>query len=565
MTLNKIQSKTLQDLEFQTVVSQIKENAITDLGKQALDVLVPFREVEAIKNTLKETSEYLASFDNDNRIPSHEFEAISSELKLLLIENTVLEQESFKRIHSICVSVNEHIKFFRKFKTYYPLLYLHTENFTVEKEIPEAIDKVFDKYGEIKNSASNELYDIRKKLGAVKDKINKSFSSALSTYSASDYLDDIRESVIENKRVLAVKSMYRKKVKGSVLGSSKTGSIVFIEPDASMQHNRTLNNLIYEEEQEIRKILGVLTDFMRPSKELLDGFQNYLVHMDYTAAKAKYAKKINALMPVIVDRPVLDFKKAYHPLLLVANNKTGAKTFPQDISLNESNRIVVISGPNAGGKSITLKTIGLLQLMLQSGILIPVHERSKACIFDRILTDIGDNQSIENHLSTYSYRLKNMNQFLKKCNHNTLFLIDEFGSGSDPELGGALAETFLEVFYEKGAYGVITTHYSNLKMLANELDAASNANMLFDPNSLEPTFQLMLGEAGSSFTFEVAQKMASPTVLSIKLKRKLNEEKCDLMPRSQNFKKNAPKFVRQDLSSRMKSKKYAWSPKNLKK
>ncbi len=525
MTLNKIQSKTLQDLEFQTVVSQIKENAITDLGKQAIDDLVPFREVDAIKNTLKETSEYCSSFDNDNRIPSNEFESISDELKLLLIVNTVLEQESFKRIYSLCSCVNEHIKFFKKYKMYYPLLYKHTEEFSIEKEIPESIDKVFDKYGEIKNSASNELFDIRKKLGTIKDKINKSFNSALASYSASDYLDDIRESVIENKRVLAVKSMYRKKVKGSVLGSSKTGSIVFIEPDASMQHNRTLNNLIYEEEQEIRKILADLTDSLRPYRDVLKDFQNYLVHMDYTAAKAKYAKKINALMPVIIDQPVLDFKKAYHPLLLVSNNKTGAKTFPQDISLNESNRIVVISGPNAGGKSITLKTIGLLQLMLQSGILIPVHERSKACIFDRILTDIGDNQSIENHLSTYSYRLKNMNQFLKKCNHNTLFLIDEFGSGSDPELGGALAETFLEVFYEKGAYGVITTHYSNLKMLANELEAASNANMLFDPNSLEPTFQLMLGEAGSSFTFEVAQKNGIPYRFVNQAKKKIERGK----------------------------------------
>ena len=525
MTLNKIQRKTLQDLEFQTVSSQIKEYAITDLGKEAIDALVPFREVDLIKARLKETSEYLASFDNDNRIPVHEFEAITAELKLLSIENTVLEQESFKRIYSLCIRVNEHIKFFKKFKTYYPLLYLHTENFNQEKELPKAIDQVFDKYSEIKNTASNELNSIRKQLGTIREKINKSFSSALSTYSAADYLDDIRESVIENKRVLAVKSMYRKKVKGSVLGSSKTGSIVFIEPDVSMQHNRTLNNLLYEESQEIRRILAELTDYIRPYKELLESFQSYLVHMDYTAAKAHYAKGINALMPKLIEEPVLDFKKAYHPLLLVANNKTGAKTYPQDISLSESNRIVVISGPNAGGKSITLKTIGLLQLMLQSGILIPVHERSKACIFDRILTDIGDNQSIENHLSTYSYRLKNMNQFLKKCNHSTLFLIDEFGSGSDPELGGALAETFLEVFYEKGAYGVITTHYSNLKMLANELEAASNANMLFDPKSLEPTFQLVLGEAGSSFTFEVAQKNGIPYRFINQAKKKIERGK----------------------------------------
>jgi len=525
MTLNKIQQKTLQDLEFQTVISHLKECAITDLGKEALEVLTPFTEVDLIKKSLIETSEYLASFDNDNRIPSHEFDAITAELKLLAIENTVLEQESFKRIYQLCQTLNTHIKFFKKFKTYYPSLYLHTEDFTIENDIPEAINKVFDKYGEIKDSASVELQDIRKKIGVVKDKINKSFSADLSRYSSSDFLDDIKESVIENKRVLAVKSMYRKKVKGSVLGSSKTGSIVFIEPDASISHNRTLNNLIYEEEQELRKILALLTDFIRPYQHLLADFQTYVVHIDYTAAKAKYAQKINAIMPELVDEKILDFKNAYHPLLWMTNQKTGNKTYPQDIKLDSSNRIVVISGPNAGGKSITLKTIGLLQVMLQSGILIPVHERSKACIFDRILTDIGDNQSIENHLSTYSYRLKNMNQFLKKCNESTLFLIDEFGSGSDPELGGALAETFLEVFYEKGAYGVITTHYANLKMLANELDSASNANMLFDPKSLEPTYHLVLGEAGSSFTFEVAQKNGIPFRFINQAKKKIERGK----------------------------------------
>jgi DNA mismatch repair protein MutS2 len=204
------------------------------------------------------------------------------------------------------------------------------------------------------------------------------------------------------------------------------------------------------------------------------------------------------------------------------NNKSkGEKTFPQTIELTNENRIIVISGPNAGGKTISLKTVGLLQLMLQSGLLIPVHERSETFLFDRILTDIGDNQSIENHLSTYSYRLKNMNYFLKKCNAKTLFLIDEFGTGSDPELGGALAETFLEEFYHREAFGIITTHYSNLKILANELPFASNANMLFDEKSLEPMYQLILGQAGSSFTFEVAQKNGIPFGLINRAKKKI--------------------------------------------
>ena len=247
--------------------------------------------------------------------------------------------------------------------------------------------------------------------------------------------------------------------------------------------------------------------------------------MDITASKAKYALEMDALLPEISESRELYLRDAYHPLLFLSNKYKKEKTYPQTIALHPENRIIVISGPNAGGKSITLKTIGLLQIMLQSGLLIPVHERSKVCLFDNVLTDIGDNQSIENHLSTYSYRLKNMNYFLRKCNDKTLFLIDEFGTGSDPELGGALAETFLEVFYDRGAYGVITTHYANLKLLANELPHVTNANMLFDGKSLEPTYQLVLGQAGSSFTFEVAQKNGIPYSLINKAKKKIERGK----------------------------------------
>jgi DNA mismatch repair protein MutS2 len=234
---------------------------------------------------------------------------------------------------------------------------------------------------------------------------------------------------------------------------------------------------------------------------------------------------MNAILPEINDNKAMYLRDAYHPLLYLTNRKKGNTTFPQTIGLEKDKRIIVISGPNAGGKSITLKTVGLLQVMLQSGMLIPVHERSSVCLFDRILSDIGDNQSIENHLSTYSYRLKQMNYFLKKCNKNTLFLIDEFGTGSDPELGGALAESFLEVFYDRGAFGIITTHYSNLKLLANELPFMENANMLFDERTLEPLYKLVIGQAGSSFTFEVAQKNGIPYNLINKAKKKIERGK----------------------------------------
>ncbi len=362
-------------------------------------------------------------------------------------------------------------------------------------------------------------------MAAIKGKINQSFGAALNTYQASEFLDEIRESVVDNRRVLAVKSMYRKKVKGTVMGTSKTGSIIYIEPEAVSRYSREFSNLQFDEKEEVQKILNTLTYQIRPYREDLAAYQNYLIHIDITAAKAKYAAEMNAIKPELNNKKRLYLRDAFHPLLYLANKRDKLPTFPQTIDLYPENRIIVISGPNAGGKSITLKTIGLLQLMLQSGLLIPVHERSSVCLFQTILTDIGDNQSIENHLSTYSYRLKNMNQFLRKCDEHTLFLIDEFGTGSDPELGGALAEAFLEVFYERGAFGVITTHYANLKALANELPSAANANMLFDSSTLQPTFQLELGQPGSSFTFEVAQKNGIPFSLINKAKKKVERGK----------------------------------------
>jgi DNA mismatch repair protein MutS2 len=358
-------------------------------------------------------------------------------------------------------------------------------------------------------------------MSTVRGKVNQSFGTALSQYNSLGYLDDIKESIVENRRVLAVLAMYRRKVKGSILGSSKTGSIAYIEPEATLKYSRELSNLEYEEREEITKILKKLSNEIRPFVDLLLQYQDFLSDIDVIAAKAKYANKINALLPNIIEEKRLFFREAFHPILYLNNLEKKEVTFPQTVELNQDNRIIVISGPNAGGKTISLKTVGLLQLMLQSGMLIPVHERSETFLFDRILTDIGDNQSIENHLSTYSYRLKNMNYFLKKCNAKTLFLIDEFGTGSDPELGGALAETFLEEFYHREAFGIITTHYSNLKILANELPHASNANMLFDEKSLEPLYKLILGQAGSSFTFEVAQKNGIPFGLINRAKKKI--------------------------------------------
>ncbi len=516
-----ITEKTLQDLQFPTVLETLSAICNTDIGKQKALEITPFKDKESLMEALLQTSEYVSSFQNNNAIPNHGFDAITHEIKFLGIEDSFLEVGSFRKIANLSSTVNFLLNFLRKFHDYYPNLNNRGARVELTKDIITMVDEVVDKYGEIKDNASPDLLNIRRDMNAVRGKVNQSFGVALTQYNSLGYLDDIRESFVQNRRVLAVLSMYRRKVKGSILGSSKTGSIAYIEPETTLKYSRELSNLEYEEKEEITRILKQLSDRIRPFLELLIEYQNFLSDVDVIAAKAKYANKINAILPTITEERRLFFRDAFHPILYLSNTEKNEVTYPQTIELEQENRIIVISGPNAGGKTISLKTVGLLQLMLQSGMLIPVHERSETFLFDRILTDIGDNQSIENHLSTYSYRLKNMNYFLKKCNKKTMFLIDEFGTGSDPELGGALAEIFLEEFYHREAFGIITTHYSNLKILANELPYATNANMLFDEKSLEPMYKLVLGQAGSSFTFEVAQKNGIPYSLINRAKKKI--------------------------------------------
>ncbi len=550
-----IHEKTLNDLEFFTVLNQISAHTLTALGKEAVLAILPFKNPEALMTELIYVNEYLSSFENDNRIPNHGFDTIAKELKLLKIENTYLEVAGLQKIVSMSLTVNSILKFLEKFKDYYPKLQQFGQHIEVNTIIIEQVDAVVDRFGDIKDDASPLLSSLRKSINLLKGKINSSFSSALNTYHNLDYLDDIRESVVDNKRVLAVKAMYRRKVRGAIMGGSKTGSIVYIEPETTLQHTRELNNLEYEEKEEVIKILKELTDFIREFLPLLRDYQEFLINLDVISAKAKYAQSMNAILPELSKERSMHLRDAYHPLLYLNNKEKGEKTFPQTIGLEKDSRIIVISGPNAGGKSITLKTVGLLQVMLQSGMLIPVHERSHVCLFDRVLSDIGDNQSIENHLSTYSYRLKQMNYFLKKCNNKTLFLIDEFGTGSDPELGGALAETFLEVFYEREAFGIITTHYSNLKLLANELPYMENANMLFNERTLEPMYKLVVGQAGSSFTFEVAQKNGIPYSLINKSKKKIERGKVRFDATIAKLQKERSKLERTERSLKENEKK----------
>ena len=520
-----ISEKTLSDLEFDDVCAQIEQYCVTTLGQKKVKGLRPLTSENHIKAKLFEVSEYQGSKFQDKPIPRHGFDDISVELKRLAIAGSILDVEAFVKFKSISEIANEHILYFKKYKEAYPRLYKKVSRLYHTTDIIVQVSRIIDRFGQVKDDASNDLAVIRQEIQITRGKISSSFTRALSNYSAQGYLDDIKESLVDNIRTLAVKAMYRRKVKGRALGQSKTGSIVYIQPESTELHTRNLQNYLVDEEKELNRILLTLTETIRPYEKLLMQYTEVLSDIDVIYAKKRYADDINGIMPNISKDQTLVLKDAYHPLLLVANNKKGEKTYPQDIHLDKTQQIIVISGPNAGGKSITLKTVGLLQLMLQSGILIPVHEFSQVTFFKNIMTDIGDNQSIENHLSTYSYRLKNMRRFLKKCDDSTLFLIDEFGTGTDPELGGALAETFLEVFYEKGAYGIITTHYANLKKMATETDGITNANMMFDSRNLQPVFKLKTGEAGSSFTFEVAQKNGIPYSLINRSKKKVERGK----------------------------------------
>ena len=523
---NRIDSKTIEDLEFPIVLQQVANSCLTTLGKEAALQISPFPTTPEITLQLERTNEFLQGLPHtDNPIPNHGFEAITKELKALEIENNKLSIHSFQKLVALTLTTQTLLAFFKKNKLFYKALFEFSDTIQYTDLIRLTIQEKINRFGEVKNNASALLETIRADINKVKGVLQKSFTEALQHYGQLDYLDDIRETVVDNRRVLAVKAMHRKKVKGAVLGASKTGSIIYIEPQQTLELSSKLTHLVFEESEEISRILKALTSSIKPYKTLLNTYQDFLTTIDVLYAKASYAKTINGVVPRITKNRSLQLINAFHPLLLLSNKRAGKATYSQSIKMHDTQRIIVISGPNAGGKSITLKTVGLLQLMWQSGLLISADASTEMCVFDRILTDIGDNQSIENHLSTYSYRLKKMNSFLKKSNANTLLLIDEFGTGSDPELGGALAETFLEVFYEQQAFALITTHYSNLKLLAEELPHALNANMLFNNRSLEPEFKLQLGEAGSSFTFEVAQKNGIPYSLINKAKKKITRDK----------------------------------------
>jgi len=522
-----ISTDSLTELEFPELLKHIVPFAFSPKVAKKIESILPLP-FEDAKKSLERVSEYITSFESHNAIPFSEYDDIEDELKVLHIENYRLDSSSFMKIKNLSILVGRLVIFFKKFNEYYPLHFTESQNITLTREVIDKINKVFNRYGEIKSDASEYLATIRKGIQNAKKEIDENFDHALNHCSMHDFLDDIRETIIDNQRVLAVKSGFKKRIRGRVLGVSKTGAVSYIQPESVVKHQSILRENLDEEKKEIDKILRTLTSEIAVFKPLLEIYQKYIFDTDLVQAKAKFAHKIDAILPNLNNEKKIKLVDAFHPLLWLKNKSENKQTYPQSIEFSTKNRIICISGPNAGGKSISLKTIGLLQLMLQSGILIPVHPSSDICFFEKILTDIGDNQSIENHLSTYSSRLKRMAKIIEEADENTLLLIDEFGTGSDPQLGGALAESFLEFFYNKGSFAIITTHYTNIKIVVDRLAHATNAAMLFDEKSLKPLYKLEIGQAGSSFTFEVAEKNKIPRFIIKNAKKKIEHEIVNL-------------------------------------
>ena len=523
----QVTKENLQELEFPKLLSEISPYAFSP--KVADKILhLKLLTIDEAEISLKKTSEFLTSFESSNAIPFSEYEDIEAELKVMHIENFRLENAAFIKIKNLTEQIGKLQKFFPTFSETFPILLEEVQKLEFKKEIVDKIDKVFNRFGEVKSEASTVLKTLRTEIQHAKKHIQENFSKTLSHLSSTDFLDEIKETVIDDQRVLAVKSGFKKRVPGRVLGVSKTGSITYIQPESVARHQFKLKEAEEEEKKEIDKILRKLTAEIAIFAPELEEYQTYIFDLDSTRAKAKFAEKVGGILPKINRHKTMRLVNAFHPLLLLRNKEEKKEIYPQTLTLTEHNRILCISGPNAGGKSITLKTVGLLQLMIQSGILVPVHPKSEMFFFKKIRTDIGDNQSIENHLSTYSSRLKKMSGIIREADDNTLLLIDEFGTGSDPELGGALAESFLEFFYEKKSFAIITTHYTNIKLVVEQLPNATNAAMLFDEYSLEPLYKLEVGQAGSSFTFEVAEKNKIPRFIIKNARAKVEKDVVNL-------------------------------------
>jgi len=512
-----------EKLEFDQVLNAVKENCNSQLGIQQVNAVKPVADKEQIETWLKQVTEFKLLLENKETFPTVNYHELSAEIERLKLEGSVLSTEELFRIYQFLKTVNQLFHFFEKRMELYPTLFKILAPYSFNKTLINAIKDVIDDDGKIRANASPELQKIRKQSNAKYQEADRKFKTIVRQYANYGYLTDDRESVRGGRRVLSVFSEHKRKVPGLILDESATGRTSFIEPEVVMQINNDLMELQQAEKREVYKILKKITITIRPHISYLKLFQNLVGEFDFIYAKAIFATKQDAIALEITTEKRIFLIDAFHPVLMMINKSKRKPVVPLTIELTENERFMLISGPNAGGKSVALKTIGLTQLMVQCGFLVPVVAGSSTTIFRQLFVDIGDEQSLENDLSTYSSRLTNMKHFCQFADAKSLVLIDELGSGTDPSVGGAIGEAVVERLYNKLVFGVFTSHFSNLKIWAGKTEGVQNGAMKFDQQHLKPTYILTTGKPGSSYAFELAQKIGLHPKLIESSKQKMDQ------------------------------------------
>ena len=495
-------------LEFDKVKTLLAEHCRSEYAIEKASLLKIHTSIEFIETELRQSYEYKQLLQNSIYFPNDPVFNLSKELKLLSIPGAVLSGDELVEIRKLAELMKNIFRWFdeERRKVYNGLAKIIDGTY-YEKAIAAMIDDIIDESGQVKDNASDELRSIRMNLYRKRNELRKVFDRIISKLNKQGYLADIEESFLNGRRVVAVFAEQKRTVKGILHGESESRRTTFIEPEETIELNNDLYSLESDEKREVYRLLRELTSKLSSYSSLLSTYHSISGEYDFIRAKAKLASDVNGEFPLVEDKAIVHLEKAFHPLLYLYNKKANKPTIPVSLTLDETNRILVISGPNAGGKTVTLKTVGLLQMMIQSGLLVPVQPSSKFGVFKQLLIHIGDTQSLEFELSTYSSHLKNMKHFMEAASGKTLFFIDELGSGSDPNLGGAFAEVILEELVKKHSYGIVTTHYLNLKVMASKTPGILNGAMAFDEKNLMPLYKLNIGKPGSSYTFAIAERI----------------------------------------------------------
>lgn len=501
-----------QKLGFTAVRAHVAALCDNNLGKEKCRTMAFTTNYNLIRTLIGQVNEYKTILNRGEAMPNGAVFDLREELERTRVAGTYLTESELLNLGKTLRSAIEIHDFFTdERRRAYPELWRLAESLSLFPDVVATIDRTLDRFGEVKDSASATLRELRSSLASTTNSINGLLSRVLSRYKNEGILDaDATPAMRDGRLVLPVSAMNKRRVAGIVHDESSTGKTFFIEPSEIVEKNNKIRELESDIRREIVRILTEITDSIRPALPELAAFYRIIGVFDFVRAKALFADQIGAEMPHIARRPEIEWYGAKHPVLLLALNKAGKPTVPLNIHLAGDNRILLISGPNAGGKSVCLKTVGIVQYMLQCGLLPPVYGNSHFGIFDSIFIEIGDEQSIENELSTYSSHLSNMKLFMQRGNDQTLVLIDEFGGGTEPQIGGALAQAVLRKLNDLGVYGVITTHYQNLKNFANSTPGIVNGAMLYDRQKMQPLFQLSIGTPGSSFAIEIAKKIGIP-------------------------------------------------------